>query len=127
MFINLTNHPSSGWGRDQYEAAAGYGSVIDLAFPDVNPELTSGQVASLASDYYNRILDLAAAQGEPLQEVTVMVSGEFSFTYHLVNLLKENNVHCVCACTKRESREQLQPDGSIVKTARFAFVQFREY
>ena len=33
VFVNFSNHPSAGWGREQAEAASRYGQLIDLPFP----------------------------------------------------------------------------------------------
>lgn len=71
--------------------------------------------------------DPGASHGTSPQDTAVMVSGEYTFTYHLVALLLRGGYHPVSACTRRETVEQTMPDGSVVKTARFAFVQFREY
>lgn len=121
MFINVSNHPSDKWGADQYEAASQHGEVIDLPFPAIEPRLDREAVLALAKEYYARICALAP------QDTTVMVSGEFTFTYHLVALLLAGGYHAVSACTRRDAVETVQPDGSVVKTARFTFVQFREY
>lgn len=71
--------------------------------------------------------DPGASHGTSPQDTAVMVSGEYTFTYHLVALLLRGDYHPVSACTRRETVEQTMPDGSVVKTARFVFVQFREY
>lgn len=34
MFINLTNHPSDKWSKEQLEAARKYGEVVELVFPN---------------------------------------------------------------------------------------------
>lgn len=121
MFINVSNHPSEKWGADQSAAAQAYGPIVDLPFPDIDPRLDREAVLALAQEYYARVCALAP------EGTTVMVSGEFTFTYHLVALLLAGGYHPVSACTRREAVETVQPDGSVVKTARFVFVQFREY
>lgn len=48
--------------------------------------------------------------------------GEMTFTYALVNLLKDAGIKCIASTTKRNVEEI---DGKQVST--FQFVQFREY
>lgn len=154
MFINVSNHPSARWGAEQRAAAEQWGEIVDLAFPNIAPEADTQSVATLAAEYYARIAALAQetpAASAPVQETvtlpaadtlpqsastqipsgsagtTIMVSGEFTFTYHLVALLLQGGYRVVSACTRREAEEQIMPDGSSIKTARFVFVQFREY
>lgn len=132
MFINVSSHPSAHWGTDQYQAAAQNGQVVDLPFPVVEPTADRGAICALAQDYYDQIRALAQGdsvdgRGSSPQDITVMVSGEFTFTYHLVTLLLQGGYRVVSACSRRESVEAKEPDGSVVKVARFTFVQFREY
>ena len=35
MFINFSNHPSKLWAEDEKNAAFQYGTIEDLAFPQV--------------------------------------------------------------------------------------------
>ena len=44
MFINFSNHPSKLWAEDEKNAALQYGTIEDLAFPQV----PAGAVYSLA-------------------------------------------------------------------------------
>lgn len=140
MFVNISNHPCARWGAEQVVAAAQWGEMIDLGFPAIDPAATREEVVDLARDYCERVHQLAQVPTDdhmqdreqtqaPVQnpDVTVMVSGEFTFTYHLISLLQQCGYRVVAACTRREVTEETQPDGSVVKTARFAFVQFREY
>lgn len=124
MFINVSNHPSARWGADQRAAAEQWGEIVDLAFPNVAPEADTRAVAALADEYYTQIV---ARIPSGSARTAIMVSGEFTFTYRLVALLKKGGYRVVSACTRRDAEEQTQPDGSTIKTARFTFVQFREY
>lgn len=127
MFINVSNHPSSKWAEDQHEAATHWGEIIDLAFPQIDPQMSREEVIALAGEYLSRVDTLVQEQGRDVDEVMVMVAGEFTFTYHLVQALLAAGYRVVTACSRREAQEVLQPDGSIIKTARFDFIQFREY
>ena len=127
MFINLSNHPSSEWGDLQLNAAHKCGDILDVPFPAVDPNLSGVEVEDLASDYFNRIERLSDEMKISMCDLTVMVEDEFTFTYHIVGLLKSAGCHVVSACTKREAIEKKNDDGSNVKTAVFRFVQFRSY
>lgn len=37
MFINFSNHPHALWSAEQQAAAQRYGTVVDLAFPAIDP------------------------------------------------------------------------------------------
>jgi len=117
IFINLSNHPSSGWSEEQMEAANKYGKVQDLPFPDIKPSYDSKEVEEMAEQYLDKILKL----GNPA-DITVHIMGEMVFTYKLVAKLKENGILCVASTTERITSEK---DG--VKTSVFKFRKFREY
>ena len=113
MFLNLSNHPSSNWTESQLAAAGG--KVVDLAFPQVDPDGDETYIEQLANDYYNKINAMPNIE-------TVHIMGEMNFTYSLVNKLKANGIKCVASTTKRETVEE---NG--MKISKFNFVRFREY
>lgn len=127
MFINVSNHPSANWNKEQYRAASQDGQVIDLLFPEIDPYAGREEIIELAQKYYSQISKITQLQDLPTSDVTVMVSGEFTFTYHLVEQLLKVGYHVVSACTKRDASEKIASDGSVIKTAKFVFVQFRAY
>jgi len=57
----------------------------------------------------------------------LFISGEFGVTYNLVNFGKKNGIIAVYATTRRESSEEILPDGTVKKRPLFKHVQFREY
>ena len=117
MFINLTNHPTSKWDEKQLNAAmqlSGDGRIIDISFPDIDPEWDESKIDELAKEYCQKVLSFDVD--------VVHLMGEFTFVYRLINLLKQKNIKIVASTTKRESVEK---DG--VKTSIFKFVKFREY
>ena len=122
MFINVSNHPSANWNEEQYRTAMQTGPVIDLAFPDIDPCADKEKIIELAQEYYAQISGLIHSQVIPISDVTVMVAGEFTFTYHLVKRLLEGGYRVVSACTRRDAFEKIMPDGSVIKTAKFGFV-----
>lgn len=116
MFINLSNHPSENWSKEQFEAARSYGEVLDMSFPNIEPSFTSSEIGNLADDVVNAI----SAYGS---DVTVHIMGEMTFTYAVVSRLKARGVICVASTTERNI--VMMPDGR--KVSEFKFVQFREY
>ena len=119
VFINLSNHPSCFWGSEQRQAAESIGRIVDVAFPAVQANASSETVREMAV--------AVCAELEVYSCPVVMVQGEFTLTYHIVNILKEKGIRAVASCSTREAEETLQPDGSSVKHSIFRFVQFRDY
>ena len=116
-FVNLTNHLSERWSEEQLQAAGG--NVIDVPFPNVDPDATSDHVKNLADGLVSKVLE-----HEP---DTVLVQGEMTLTYRVVNLLRQKGVRVVAATSKREVVETTREDGSTDKRVVFRFVRFREY
>ena len=115
MLINLSNHPSSRWTDTQRAAALDiYGSIKDIAFPNVPPAMSGAELNELTADYLKKVLD-----SEP-QAVHVM--GEMTFTFRLVTILKKMKISCIASTTNRTVEEK---DGK--KIVMFEFVQFRAY
>lgn len=119
MFINLSNHPSEQWQAEQAAAATAYGPVVDLSFPDVNPDGDEQYIAELADEYLQKIF--VAAQG--CGSVTVHLMGEMNFTFAMLQRLRQHNIECVASTTQRLVKDM--PDGS--KNVQFQFVKFRRY
>lgn len=116
MFINLTNHPSSGWSEEQLKAAKQYGEIVDISFPNIEPYFSSNDV--------NELADVVAEGIKELDEHPVVhVMGEMTFTYAVVSRLKALGIVCVASTTERNTI--MSPDGK--KISEFKFVQFREY
>lgn len=116
MFINLSNHPSVCWGEDQLQAARQIGEIVDIHFPNIEPEFTSSMVNNLADITVNNIMGVG-------KDIVVHVMGEMTFTYAVVSRLKQLGVKCLASTTERNT--VIMPDGK--KVSDFKFVQFREY
>lgn len=113
MFLNLSNHPTTSWSESQLAACGG--KVVDMQFPQVNPDGDEEYIQQLANEYCNKIMEM--------QDVTaVHIMGEMNFTFALVTKLKESGIKCVASTTKRETVEE---NG--VKISKFNFIRFREY
>jgi len=117
MFINISNHPSPKWGTEQTGAAVALaGDIRDIAFPNVSPSMSFNDIEGLAAT-----LAEGVGRGD-----CAMVSGEFSLTFALTRLLLSRGARVVVAATERRSVESTSADGTVTKTAIFAFVGFRE-
>lgn len=118
MLINLSNHPSEGWGAAQKEAAGKYGRVVDIPFPAVPATATPSIIDNMANELVDSVKEVASEN-----DVTVHVMGEQTLCYALISRLQELGIPCIASCTARNVVDL--PDGS--KQSRFEFVQFRSY
>ena len=119
ILVNFTNHPSGFWEKAQREEALKYGEIVDVPFPHVNEFADTQEISRLSQKYIEKIVEMKPA--------AVVCQGEFCLSYQVIKQLKERNIKVMAACSKREAFETKIEDGSIVKTAVFRFVQFREY
>lgn len=123
MLINLSNHPYDNWSEKQKEASQLYGKVVDLPFPAVPSTATEKDILSLADEVLDRIVEML--DGDP--DSAVMVQGEFTLTFALVNLLRERGIRAISACSERRVTELVGDDGNPKKEVEFCFEGFREY
>lgn len=118
MLINLSNHPSSKWSKEQTAAAKRqFGKIVDLPFPAVSPEGDENYIADLADECCNKVMELAG--GEP---AIVHLMGEMTLSFAIISRLKQSGVPCVASTTERLVKEY---DGH--KDVVFQFVRFRNY
>ncbi len=122
LFVNCSNHPSSGWSEGQRQAVARLGcdsgGIQDIPFPHVDPDSDMEDVAPLARNL--------AASIEALNPRAVFVAGEYSLAVPVMVKLQSEGFRCVAATTQREVVEQALPDGSVEKTTVSRFVRWRE-
>ena len=119
MMLNFTNHPYSIWSEAQKEAAARYGEVVDMPYPEIDPSMSTTELRKMVEDYAARI--------EATKAEVVMAAGEFTFLFMLVDKLLEDGVNVVCSCSKRVTVETQLPDGTNEKKSLFVFKSFRQY
>ncbi len=121
MLINLSNHPLKYWIKKQIETANKlYGNIVDLPFPQINPEWDETEIEKLSKEYFNKIiLQLGNAKSK---NNAVHIMGELTFTFNLVNKLLKNGIVCVASTTERKTKET---DNK--KISEFNFVRFRKY
>ena len=119
MLINLTNHLYRNWPLKQQAAARQYGEVTDLPFPEISADISEGELQKCGREYLLKI--------RALKPDAVLVMGEFSLVFMLVDALLEEGIPVLCAASDRAAEEKRNPDGTISKNSRFDFVRFREY
>jgi len=127
MLINLTNHPSANWSKKQKtEAIKQYKEIVDIAFPQIEPNTTIEDVQKLAEKYVEEIkkkLNFTDVQTFDFKTNVVHIMGEMTFTHNVIRLLEHNAINCIASTTKRTVVEE--ENGK--KTSVFEFVQFRSY
>lgn len=121
-FINITNHYSVTWSKEQQEAAKEYGEeIIDHGFPGIPPRASSDSLSNEATTLVNFTIDKFG------NDIVALVQGEMTMTYKIVNEFKRHGITCVAATSEREVVKTTQSDGKTNKTSVFKFVAFREY
>ena len=125
MFINISNHPSERWSKEQQEAAQQYGTIKDLQFPNINLSLLSEDINKLVDNFIADVLILTNEVPEDNQLI-VMVQGEFIFTFRLVFELKKAGIKVVAARSERKVVEKVE-NGITKTTSEFKFAGFMEY
>lgn len=121
MLINLSNHPMDKWDSSQLAAANRYGQIVDLPFPSVDPQATTGEIEKLAESFANKIFELFSSNSK--SECAIHIMGELTFCFILVTKLQKAGIICLASTTQRQTIDH--PNGS--KISVFKFVQFREY
>lgn len=121
MFINLSNHPSEKWPKNQIEAAKPFGTLFDLPFPEIDPALDEQSILVLAHTYADMIKGLIAENKR--ESCVVHLMGELTFCFALLQLLQREGIACIASTTGR--KVFVLQNG--MKTSRFSFVRFRGY
>ena len=119
IFVNLSNHPSDLWSEEQRIAAEEYGTIVDIPFPIIEPDITKYEMNRLVQEYVGKIL----VYGTP----AVMVQGEYVFTHWIVSALIEKGCLVLAARSNREVKERRDADGNMQRTSIFRFAGFAEY
>lgn len=118
MLINLSNHPSSLWSEEQRAAGLTYGEIVDVPFPPIDPEATTEEVEQLAEGYLEKCKQLLPDRSGS----ALLVTGELTFCFSLVQMLLAEGYICLAPTSKRNVIEE-----GDTKIAQYTFKQFREY
>lgn len=121
MLINLSNHPLNTWQENQISTAkTKYGEIVDIAFPLIPPEEGLEFIHNIANEYLEKIEEIIKKTAD--YENAVHIMGELTFTYVLVNKLREKGIKAIASTTRRDVVETAEG-----KLSKFSFVRFREY
>ena len=118
MFVNFSSHPSADWCSTQIEEAQKYGEIIDVAFPDITPEINEQQIEEMADRYASEIIKM--------KPDAVMCQGEYSLTFSVALRLMSANIKVLCACTERCAICTHNEADTKIESL-FSFVKFRNY
>jgi hypothetical protein len=119
MFINLSNHPTTKWEAAQINAVPKkYGSIVDLAFPNIPPKMNADDVASLAKEYFGKISQLVGTDTDN----AIHLMGETVFVYILATLLLKSGFDVMASTTERIVSYENNSKISI-----FHFIRFRQF
>lgn len=118
LFLNLSNHPSSKWSKEQLDAAAEFGKIVDMPFPAVDPDCSSDIIENEAEMLVREIKSHALCK-----KVVVHVMGEMGLTYCIVKKLSAIGIRCVCSTSYRIVKEE--DEGK--RLVEFHFNKFRDY
>ena len=119
IFVNLTNHPSCFWKEEQRKAAGRYGEIVDLPFPNVPPDIKTGEIAETARQLVDRLVQMNPS--------AVLCQGEYTLTHSVVTRLQKKGIPCLAGISERLVRETTDESGNTVKESIFVFCGFREY
>lgn len=119
MFINISNHPSTGWKEEQTNDAQIYGNIVDIPFPNIPPQMDTEEMKLIVDDYIRKIEVLTIGKTEGM---LIHVMGESVFSFMLVVFLLRKNYKVVASTTERI----VSYEGDVKRTE-FNFVRFREY
>lgn len=125
VFINISNHPTTKWSGDQLEAIHSFPNVdkiVDIPFPQINPEWDELDVLQKAEEMFNNIMH---QYNDITNDIIFHIMGEMTFVYAFVSMVQKHFGHkCICVASTTE-RIVEEKDG--VKTSVFKFKRFRGY
>lgn len=97
----------------------GAGDERSFHLPAVDPFADTKELRGLAEDYGKRII--------AMKPDAVLVAGEFTLVFMLVDLLLKNKLKVLSSCSRRITTEVRKEDGTNEKKSVFQFERFREY
>ena len=117
--INLSNHPSDKWSEEQKKM---WEDIIDIPFPNIEPESSAEEVENIARKYVYKIGEAIIKHNFSVRHNYIMLQGEYSFCYTLAFLLRDSISDFTFAIPTTE-RTVVEKDG--VKSSVFKFVKWR--
>lgn len=117
-FLNISNHPSSAWSENQRYSAEKYGTIVDVPFPQIDPDGDEQYISELKDRLCKNLYSAFGKEG-----YIVHIMGEMSLTFAVVSCLRKEGIRCFVSTTERNTID----NGDGTKTVSFDFVRFREY
>jgi hypothetical protein len=115
MFINISNHPSNEWSKEQLEAAGNV--VFDINLPNTNSHWNDKELRNCVTDMFDILVELTK------RVVIIHLMGETDFVAELaMKIYQETDWTVVHSTTEKIVVEN--EDGT--KTSQSKFVQFKE-
>ena len=106
MFVNLSNHPSTKWTKEQIDEAirlcpeVEFEGIVDIQFPEIDPAGNEEYIDNLSNEYLKKILELKASIKNEDEDIIVHVMGEQTFCFSLISKLIKRRILCVASTTK---------------------------
>lgn len=127
LFINLSNHPHSGWSEKQLQAVRNLFdsdkyTIMDINFPNLEPSWDETQLEKIIEEYFVKIENIRAENHLYPYEVFIHLMGEMNFCFGLISALLKANYNVLASTTKRNVIET--ENG---KVSKFEFERFRRY
>lgn len=123
ILVNYTNHPSAKWSSDQMAAAQEkWSKVIDIPFPQTEPEWGEKEVADCFDAFMSEVDDKLKPAGLNISDTEFLIMGEFRFTFYSVRTLLAMGNKVYAHAGKREV--EIVDNKSIYT---FRFGRFVEY
>lgn len=120
LVINISNHPSSGWG-DAQKDACGDVIIVDDKFPNISPSADADELDAACFCYADWLT--STINGINKDRIAFVVAGAQGALFRIVGFLKMTGYTVLEATSERNTT--INPDGS--KTVRFDFVRFRSF
>ncbi|MCR5603181.1 MAG: hypothetical protein K6G27_05700 [Lachnospiraceae bacterium] len=125
MFINFSYTSYKEWPEDQIKAAREYGEIVDFLFPEVSADADETEIEEMADECGREIYEALEECGTDAN--AVLVEGEYTLTFSLVNRLKELNIGALSAGLEKHDMESTDSNGNKIKESYYIFKRFREY
>lgn len=120
MLINLSNHPHSSWKEEQITATDCYGSIMDIAFPNIPANWNTARVKKYAERYSKECMSKIDASTDPSN--AIHLAGEPVFCYYVAQRLISSGYMVLTSTTQRNTIEE---NGK--KISVFKFERYRAY
>lgn len=121
IIINVSNHPSSKWSKEQVDACNG-AVILDCAFPNINEKATAYEMDAACYGFADWLT--STVHGVDKAHVHFMVAGEQGAHFRIVGFLKMADFSVIQATSSRNT--VVSEDGK-TKTVTFNFGILREY